>query len=95
MKVLVEGHKRCSIDKLIEKKGYDLARVNSIEDIPLKEFYMHGNFLELLFKGMERNPGYTSECINIILLTGKACANEILQKLCRTGEKMANNNLIL
>ena len=67
----------------------------SFEDIPLKEWYMHGNFLELLFKGMERNPGYTSECVNIILLTGRACANEILQKLCRTGEKMANNNLIL
>jgi ATP-dependent Lon protease len=37
MKVLVEGHKRCSIDKFVEKKGYDLARVNSIDDIPLKE----------------------------------------------------------
>ena len=37
MKVLVEGYKRCSIDSLIEKKGYDLARVNSIDDIPLKE----------------------------------------------------------
>jgi len=37
MKVLVEGHRRCFIEKLIEKKGYDLARVNSIEDIPLKE----------------------------------------------------------
>ena len=37
MKVLVEGYKRCSIDTLIEKKGYDLARVNSIDDIPLKE----------------------------------------------------------
>lgn len=56
---------------------------------------MHGNFLELLFKGMERNPGYTPECINLIILTGKACTNEILQKLCRTGEKMANNNLLL
>ena len=37
MKVLVEGHKRCSIDKFIEKKGYDLARVSSIDDVPLNE----------------------------------------------------------
>ena len=37
MKVLVEGHKRCSIDKFIEKKGYDLARVSSIDAVPLKE----------------------------------------------------------
>ena len=37
MKVLVEGYKRCSIDKFIEKKGYDLARVSSIDDVPLKE----------------------------------------------------------
>ena len=37
MKVLVEGYKRCTIEKLVEKKGYDLARVTPIEDIPLKE----------------------------------------------------------
>ena len=37
MKVLVEGYKRCTIEKLVEKKGYDLARVSPIEDIPLKE----------------------------------------------------------
>ena len=37
MKVLVEGHKRCSIETLIEKDNYDLARVVSIDDIPLKE----------------------------------------------------------
>ena len=33
----MKGHKRCSIDKLYEKKGYDLARVSSIDDVPLKE----------------------------------------------------------
>ena len=37
MKVLVEGHKRCSIEELIGKDSYDLARVISIDDIPLKE----------------------------------------------------------
>ena len=37
MKVLVEGHKRCSIESLIEKDSYDLARVTAIDDIPLKE----------------------------------------------------------
>ena len=37
MKVLVEGHKRCSIEELIGKDLYDLARVISIDDIPLKE----------------------------------------------------------
>ena len=37
MKVLVEGHKRCSIGELIGKDTYDLARVISIDDIPLKE----------------------------------------------------------
>ena len=37
MKVLVEGYKRCSIEKLIEKDGYDVARIINIEDIPLKE----------------------------------------------------------
>ena len=37
MKVLVEGYKRCSIEKLIEKDGYDVARVINIEDIQLKE----------------------------------------------------------
>jgi ATP-dependent Lon protease len=37
MKVLVEGHKRCSIESLIEKDSYDLARVSAIDDIPLKE----------------------------------------------------------
>ena len=37
MKVLVEGHKRCSIEALVEKDSYDLARVISIDDIPLKE----------------------------------------------------------
>ena len=37
MKVLVEGHKRCSIEELIGKDTYDLARVISIDDIPLKE----------------------------------------------------------
>jgi len=37
MKVLVEGYKRCKIDDLISKDGYDLARVEVIDDIPLKE----------------------------------------------------------
>ena len=27
MKVLVEGHKRCSIKSIHEKEGYDIARV--------------------------------------------------------------------
>ena len=30
MKVLVEGHKRCSIDKIIEKDSYTIARVLSL-----------------------------------------------------------------
>ena len=28
MKVLIEGHKRCEIDDIIEKKDHDLARVS-------------------------------------------------------------------
>ncbi len=37
MKVLVEGHKRCSIDKIIEKDSYTIARVTEEDDLPLKE----------------------------------------------------------
>ena len=37
MKVLVEGFKRCSIESIHEKEGYDIARVITIDDIPLKE----------------------------------------------------------
>ena len=36
MKVLVEGIKRCKIDKLIEEDTYTKARVAEIEDIPVK-----------------------------------------------------------
>jgi len=37
MKVLVEGHKRCFIEKVIEKDNYTLARVTEEADKPLKE----------------------------------------------------------
>jgi len=37
MKVLVEGHKRCSIEKVIEKDSYTVARVIEEIDTPLKE----------------------------------------------------------
>ena len=37
MKVLVEGHKRCTIDKVIEKDKYTIARVIEEEDLPIKE----------------------------------------------------------
>ena len=37
MKVLVEGHKRCSIEKIIEKDSYTVARVIEEEDLPIKE----------------------------------------------------------
>ncbi len=37
MKVLVEGYKRCSIEKIIEKDQYTIARVKEEDDIPLKE----------------------------------------------------------
>ena len=37
MKVLVEGHKRCFIEKVIEKENYTLARVTEEVDKPLKE----------------------------------------------------------
>ena len=37
MKVLVEGFKRCSIDKIIEKDSYTIARVTEQDDIPLRE----------------------------------------------------------
>ena len=37
MKVLVEGHKRCSIEKIIEKDSYAVARVIEEIDSPLKE----------------------------------------------------------
>ena len=37
MKVLVEGYKRCSIEKIIEKNEYTIARVKEEDDIPLKE----------------------------------------------------------
>ncbi len=37
MKVLVEGHKRCSIEKIIEKDSYTVARVIEEIDSPLKE----------------------------------------------------------
>ena len=37
MKVLVEGYKRCSIEKLIEKDSYTVARVTEQSDSPLKE----------------------------------------------------------
>ena len=37
MKVLVEGYKRCSIEKVIDKDDYSVARVTTIDDIPLKE----------------------------------------------------------
>jgi ATP-dependent Lon protease len=36
MKVLVEGLKRCKIDKLIEEDAYTKARVSEIDDITLK-----------------------------------------------------------
>ena len=36
MKVLVEGLKRCKIDKLIEEDTYTKARVAEIEDVPVK-----------------------------------------------------------
>ena len=37
MKVLIEGHKRCEIDNIIEKKNHNLAKVSPFEDIQLKE----------------------------------------------------------
>ena len=37
MKVLVEGHKRCSINKIIDKDSYTVARVIEIEDPVLKD----------------------------------------------------------
>ena len=37
MKVLVEGHKRCSIESISEKDNYAIARVTTVDDIPLKE----------------------------------------------------------
>ena len=37
MKVLVEGYKRCSIDKIIEKDSYTIARVTEEDDLPVKE----------------------------------------------------------
>ncbi|MAR95534.1 MAG: endopeptidase La [Gammaproteobacteria bacterium] len=37
MKVLVEGYKRCSIEKLIEKDSYTVARVIEKSDSPIKE----------------------------------------------------------
>ena len=37
MKVLVEGHKRCSIDKVIEKDNYTIARVSEEEDLAIKD----------------------------------------------------------
>ena len=37
MKVLVEGDKRCFIEKVIEKDNYTLARVTEEIDKPLKE----------------------------------------------------------
>ena len=37
MKVLVEGHKRCSINKIIDKDSYTVARVIEIDDPVLKD----------------------------------------------------------
>ena len=37
MKVLVEGHKRCKIEQILEKNGYDVARVIEVDDIPIKD----------------------------------------------------------
>ena len=37
MKVLVEGHKRCSINKIIDKESYTVARVIELEDPVLKD----------------------------------------------------------
>ncbi len=37
MKVLVEGHKRCSINKVIDKDSYTVARVIELEDPVLKD----------------------------------------------------------
>jgi ATP-dependent Lon protease len=37
MKVLVEGYKRCSIEKIIEKDAYTIARVKEEEELALKE----------------------------------------------------------
>lgn len=38
---------------------------------------------------MERNTSQETECINIMYLSGKESANEILVKLCNEGEKYA------
>ena len=37
MKVLIEGYKRCSIEKTIEKENYTVARVQEAEEDPLKD----------------------------------------------------------
>ena len=37
MKVLVEGHKRCSVNKIIDKDSYTVARVIELEDPVLKD----------------------------------------------------------
>ena len=37
MKVLIEGYKRCSIEKTIEKENYTVARVQEAEEKPLKD----------------------------------------------------------
>ena len=37
MKVLVEGDKRCSIEKVVENEAYTLSRVVEVVDTPLKE----------------------------------------------------------
>ncbi len=37
MKVLVEGHKRCSINKIIDKDAYTVARVIELDDPVLKD----------------------------------------------------------
>ena len=68
---------------------------NINQDIPLDQWYMHGSFLEQLFRGLERNIVHLPDCLNIILIPGKSNSNEILHKLCRTGDALAKDNLQL
>ena len=58
MKVLVEGHKRCSINKIIDKDSYTVARVIELED-PILNDSESANLVRLIKAKFEDYIGIT------------------------------------
>ena len=52
-------------------------------DVNFRDWHMYDNFLELFFRGMEKNFAYEKECIDILLSMDNNNLNACLKKLAK------------